>query len=46
MYKDVWDAIIGNELQYEREGQNSYYQYAVCSSIKQTMMLYNIVIDT
>ena len=28
MYKDVWDAIIGNKLQYEREGQNS--------SIKQT----------
>ena len=27
MYKDVWDPIIDDELQYEREGQNSYYQY-------------------
>ena len=29
VYKNVWDAVIGEELQCEREGQNTNDRYAV-----------------
>ena len=43
VYKDVWDAVIGNELKYEREGQNtctcSYDRYAVRSNKNKTTIV-------
>ena len=35
VYKNVWDAVIGEELQCEREGQNTNDRYAVAVKKKQ-----------
>ena len=29
VYKDVWDAVVGEELECERERRNNYDRYAV-----------------
>ena len=29
VYKDVWDAVVGEELERERERRNNYDRYAV-----------------
>ena len=40
VYKDAWDAVVGEELECERERRSNYDRYAV--AVKKTVTLWGI----